>query len=439
MLKLFFLVTWRNLLRDKLTSFIQLFGLVIGLACFIVIQLYVEHQKSYNQLFTDAGKTYRVKLFRDENKPQTLTPLRLAEALASNFNGIEDATRVSATSVSIKHQQQMFSERVLFVDNNYFRFFDFELLEGDRMTALDAPDALILHEDMAVKYFASKTGVLGKRLMINGQWHQVTGVVKKTTMPHTMPLTMLVPMERFLSILPSVDWGEMWNFNATITFVKIPDEGSITGLESSVSDYYDMRAEGLSSFKSYRVEFGPLLDIYLDDQTTLSLTPPGSDMMVKVFSFISMLILLLACVNFTNLSTSAALKEGKNVGVRKALGASKLQLVSEYLLQAILFTFFATVLAVGVVMLCLPAFNMLMNAEITFTLTAALALQLSVLAAVVGVLAGLYPAFFLSNLEAAHVLKGLVSSSKAGVGIRQALIVFQFGIADLLVSRQSHC
>jgi len=431
--KLLFIVAWRNFCRDKLTSFIQLTGLIIGIASFIIIQFYVDHQKSYNTAFTDAKDIYRINLIRGENKPQTQTPLRLAKELTQNFSEVEDATRVSPSSVSVKHLQEVYSERALYADANYLEFFDFELIEGDVNTALDAPDSLLLHQDLAIKYFSSTVGVIGKRLTINGKEHQVTGVVKKSTIPTTMPLTMILPMENYYREFSRPEWIDAWNFNATRTYAKIRQPANINTLIQTVSDYYDSRAKGLSSFKSNRVIIQPLLDIYLDNTTTSSLTPPSSAVMVKVFSIISLMILLLACVNFTNLSTAAAMRRGKDVGVRKALGASKIQLITQYLSEAIILSALACMFALALVYLCLPAFNQLMTAEMVFNVSIAQSLQLLGLTLLVGVLAGSYPAFYLSNLSSAHVLKGLVSTSKSGVLLRQSLIILQFTIAAFLL------
>jgi len=431
--KLLFIVAWRNFCRDKLTSFIQLTGLIIGIASFIIIQFYVDHQKSYNTAFTDAKDIYRINLIRGENKPQTQTPLRLSKELTQNFSEVEDATRVSPSSVSVKHLQEVYSERALYADANYFDFFDFDLIEGDVNTALDAPDSLLLHQDLAIKYFSTTVGVIGKRLTINGKEHQVTGVVKKPTTPTTMPLTVILPMVNYYEGDPLADWIVAWNINATRTYVKIRQPANINTLTQTVSDYYDSRAKGLSSFKTNRVIIQPLLDIYLDNITTSSITPPSSAVMVKVFSIISLMILLLACVNFTNLSTAAAMRRGKDVGVRKALGASKIQLITQYLSEAVMLSAIACMLALALVYLCLPAFNQLMTAEMVFNVSIAQSLQLLGLTLLVGVLAGSYPAFYLSNLSPAHVLKGLVSTSKSGVLLRQSLIILQFTIAAFLL------
>ncbi|NQZ80129.1 MAG: ABC transporter permease [Colwellia sp.] len=433
MVNLLLIVAWRNFWRDKTTSFIQLSGLVIGLACFILIQLYVDNQKSYNSQFTDAQNIYRINLIRDESKPQAQTPLKLSQELTSNFQQIDDATRVASNGISVKHSQNIYAERGLFVDKNYFSFFDFELLEGDIHTALNAPDSLVLHEDMAIKYFSRSTGVLGNRLTINGKEHQITAVIKKNNTPHTMPLTLILPIESYFSLLPSEAWQTRWNYNATVTFAKIANKSSIENLTRAVSDYYDERAKGSSSFKTNRVVIEPLLNIYLNNVTTYSLIPPGSAVMVTVFDIVALMILLLACVNFTNLSTAAAMRRGKDVGVRKALGASKHQLITQYLLEAILLTSAATVISLLVVELFLPSFNILMNTEINLAYSSSLGLQLISLTLFVAIAAGSYPAFYLSNLSPAHVLKGLVSTSKTGNLLRQGLIILQFGIAAFLL------
>ncbi len=433
MVKLLLIVAWRNICRDKLTSIIQLSGLIIGIASFILIQLYVQHQQSYNTAFTDAEDIYRINLIRGENKPQAQVPLRLSRELTQNFSQIEDATRVAPSNVSVKHLQSVYSERVLYGDENYFEFFDFQLLEGDINTALNAPDSLVLHQDLAVKYFSTSIGVIGKRLTINGKEHQVTAVIKKPSIPTTMPLTMILPMVNFYAQITKPEWIDAWNFNATRTFAKIRQASAVSTLTTTVSDYYDSRAKGLSSFKTNRVNIQPLLDIYLDNTTTHTITPPSSKVMVTVFSIISLMILILACVNFTNLSTAAAMRRGKDVGVRKALGASKIQLVTQYLCESIILAAIASTFAVAVVIFCLPAFNQLMNVEILFDFSLIQGGQLLLLTLLVGILAGSYPAFYLSNLAPAHVLKGLMTTARSGVILRQSLIILQFGIAAFLL------
>jgi len=433
MLKLLFIVAWRNICRDKLTSFIQLSGLIIGIGCFILIQLYVDHQRSYNEFFTDAKDIYRIDLIRDEAKPQAATPLRLANELTQNFKEVQDATRVSTGTVSVKQEQSMYSEFSFFADENYFEFFDFELLEGDKLTALNAPDSLVLHADLALKYFNRTTGVLGERLTINGQEHQVTGVIKKTMAPTTMPVQMLVPTERFYELLPSPEWVVRWNFNSTVTYVKLIEEPKVDLLTANVSAYYQERAKGTSSYKNYRVNIEPLLDVYLYTESTYTLGATGSAVMVNVFGIISLMILILACVNFTNLSTASAMRRGKDVGVRKALGASKRQLVTQYIAESLLQSIVATFLAVLLVMLFLPSFNQLMNVDIEFVLSTQKWIQLSHLTLFVGVIAGSYPAFYLSNLSPALVLKGIINTSKSSTLIRQSLIVLQFSIATFLL------
>ena len=385
MIKLLLIVAWRNFCRDKLTSFIQLFGLSIGLCCFIITQQYVSHQQSFNALFSNAEQIYRINLIRDENKPQALTPIRLAQELNTNFEQIEDATHISVGSVSVKHQQSVFSERATFVGSNYFDFFDFELLAGDIETALNVPNSLVLYQDTAIKYFGTSQGVIGKMLEINQQQFQITAVIKKTTQPHTMPLNMIMPIKQFVALLPSPALENSWSFNATITFAKIIDQAAVPTLTNIASDYYQERTRGISSFNSNRVTFNKLTDIYLDNNVSRTLIPPGSKTMVQAFGIVSLLILILACVNFTNLATAAAIRKAKDVGVRKALGASKLQLIAQYLIEAVMISTIATLIALLLTILILPAFNLLMATEMTLVFNFSMMLQLCLLTVSVGV------------------------------------------------------
>lgn len=433
MLSLFLSSALRNFNRDKTTTGIQIVGLVIGIACFLIIQKYVAFQYSFNTQFTDAESTYRIDLIRDSNRPQTLTPLRLAEELKTNFSEVLDVTRISATSVSVKHGASVYSERPVFVDANYFSFFDFELIEGDIHTALNAPNSIVLHELQAEKYFGNSMGIIGNRLSVNGKDYQITAVIKDTQSPTTIPKTLLIPMEGFYDVLPNIEWTRQWNFNATITFAKLNENTDLKQLANRVSEYYDQRAEGLSSFKSYRVLFESLRTINLNNETTRPLVPASSLSMVQAFEVIALLILGLACINFTNLATAAALKRGKSVAVAKALGASKTHLISQYLFEALLLSFFAMCLALVVAFLVLPIFNGVMNVTVALSLDVKLILQLCALTVLIAFVSGSYPAFFLSSLSPTIVLKGLLESSKGGMLFRKVLIVAQFGVASFLL------
>ncbi|KNC65222.1 ABC transporter permease, partial [Pseudoalteromonas rubra] len=187
MINLLFTMTWRNMLRSKRTTVIQLLSLIIGLTCFMLIQLYVAHQHSFNSHFKDADNIYRINLLRDDNRPQTLTPLRLAEELTSNFPEIADTTRISVSTISVRNSSGVFSERALFVDENFFSFFDYSLIEGDVHTALLAPDKVVLHEAQALKYFSRSTQVIGEQLNINGKSYQVAAIIKYSAAPSTIP------------------------------------------------------------------------------------------------------------------------------------------------------------------------------------------------------------------------------------------------------------
>jgi len=433
MLKLFLTMAYRNLLRDRLTSAIQIIGLAIGISCFLLIQHYVAYELSFNSQFSHANEIYRVDLIRDENKPQALTPLRLSQELIDNFDDISDATRISAATISINVDASMYAERALFVDKNFFEFFDFPLIEGDTHTALNAPNSVILFQNLAHKYFGGTENVIGKTLTINGNEYLVTGVIKEANVPHTIPTTMLLPIKRYFDLLPNAQWISLWNFNATVTFAKVANSNLMTEVTQRVSEYYDKRAKGLSSYKSNRVQFEPLTNVHLNNQTSRSLVPPGSESMIVAFQIIGMLILFLACVNATSLGTVSAMRRGKDVGVRKAIGAGKLQLVCQYLIEAIMVTLMAAFIAIGLIKLCLPWFNQLMNVELTFVLNTNMLTELLLLVVIVGGAAGIYPAFYLSNMSTAMVLKGVIDTSKGSLLLRRGLIVIQFAITAFLL------
>ncbi|QPB83390.1 FtsX-like permease family protein [Pseudoalteromonas rubra] len=444
MISLLFTMTWRNMLRSKRTTVIQLLSLIIGLTCFMLIQLYVAHQHSFNSHFKDADNIYRINLLRDDNRPQTLTPLRLAEELTSNFPEITDTTRISVSTISVRNSSGVFAERALFVDENFFSFFDYSLIEGDVHTALQAPDKVVLHEAQARKYFSRSTQFIGEQLDINGKSYQVAAIIKYSAAPSTIPREIILPIQNYFQQLPNERWRTLWNFNATITFAKVTQATAIKSLTASISDYYQQRVEGLSSYKRYRVMLEPLLDVYLNATATRSLIPPGSREMVDTFVLISFMLLVLACINFTNLATATSLRRAREVGIKKALGASPNQLALHYLIESLFITLFALGAALALTAMLLGAFNQLMGSQIALTLSFKHILTLILTLLCVTLLAGGYPALFLSRMNAALVLKGVIDAGKGGVLFRRILMVIQFIIAMLLliastvVSHQMH-
>ncbi|MCO7191179.1 ABC transporter permease [Pseudoalteromonas sp. XMcav2-N-2] len=433
MISLLLTMTWRNMWRSKRTAVIQLLSLVIGLTCFMLIQLYVSHQHNFNAHFKNAENIYRINLIRDDNRPQTLTPLRLAEELTSNFPEVTEVTRISVSTISISNASGVFAERALFVDENFFSFFDYTLIEGDVHTALQAPDKVVMHEAQALKYFSRSTQVIGERLNINGKPYQVSAVIRYSGAPSTIPNEIILPIQNYFQQLPNERWQTLWNFNATITFAKITQATAIPSLTANISDYYQQRVEGLSSYKRYRVMFEPLLDVYLNATATRSLIPPGSQEMVNTFVLVSFMLLTLACINFTNLATAASLRRAREVGVKKALGASPSQLALHYLIESLFITLLALGAALALTALLLGAFNQLMGAQITLSLTFEHAFTLILTLLCVTLLAGGYPALFLSRMNAALVLKGVVDTGHGATLFRRILMVIQFIIATLLL------
>src|SRR5579863_3731718 len=457
MIKNFVKIAVRNLRKNKAFSFINIFGLAIGLTSFMLIASFVYNELNYDQYPAAAKNIYRVKLSTIGNGDVAVYPnvdFGVGPGIQKAFPEVISFARLSRSGPAfIQYDEKQFKEEHLaYADSNFLQLFSIPLLEGDLSNALTDPNSIVVSKSFAHKYFG-EVQALGKSLLVGKNMFKITGVFDK------IPENSHFHFDAFLSLstfhVPGLTWSNIGYF----TYLQLNDHVDPKKLEAKfpqlVAKYvvpeiqHDMGVslvEAQKSVSTFLFSLEPLRDIHLRSNTKYELEPNGDIHYVYIFGALAVFILLLACINFTNLSTASAAKRSREVGIRKVMGSLKKQLVFQFLTESVLLTFLATICAYVLVFLLLPYFNHISGKNILFSFFIGFK-SLSVillLCILVGVLAGIYPSFFLSSFNTIKVLKGSSSGGSGKNILRNGLVVFQFFvsitliIATIIVFQQLH-
>ena len=440
----YFKTAIRNLLRYKGYSFINISGLAIGLASFILIFLFVSDELSYESGHEHAENTYRLTcdyfLPNDggvENMAVIGTPL--GEVIKNDFPQVEYTTRIREFDdqmVERKSDKSRFYETLHFVDSTIFDVFTLPLIRGEAQTALTNPNSVVLSETMAMKYFGS-TDIIGEMLNFpdDSLLFQVTGVMEDIPSNTHLKMDILLSINKLTALGYYME--SWWSFN-TYTYIRFKPNTNIESFRSEVKDISRKYIKDQEDGSGYRQEYSiqPIKDIHLHSKLRGEMTTNNDIKTVYIFSIIGILILLVACINFMNLSTARSAGRAREVGLRKVVGAGRKQLVTQLLGESFIMTFISMVIAIGLTILVLPVINSLTNKTISTNLLFAPEM-LGVLFGImvlVGLLSGLYPAIFMSGFRPVDILKGSFTSTGKGNLLRKTLVVFQFATSIALIA-----
>ena len=437
MFKNYLKIAVRNLLKHKTYSFINLTGLAIGITCCVLMLLFIHEEFSYDRFHVNAERIYRVGnegRFGNEIWKGARTSHPLASALAAEFPEVQHAVRFYRLyQPLVQHGDKKFIEpRFFYADSTVFAVFTFPLINGDPRTALAQPYSLVLTQEMAQKYFGADDPI-GQTLAIAGAGDfQITGVLQNIPANSHLACDFLASYET-LRVQNNPNFGE-WNAIVTSTYILLSAQYQTADLEAKLPALvakYQTQSQGATQ----RLFLDPLLDLHLRSSFNSDLGTRGSMATIYLLAVIAAFILLIACINFMNLATARSLRRAREVGVRKVMGAQRLQLVRQFLGEAILLSFGAMLLAVPLVELLLPIFNQLVDKKLALDLSKNLSAA-GVFAAIgllVGVISGSYPAFALSAFQPAEVLKSQLQSRARGSRLRQTLVVVQFAISIIFI------
>ena len=448
MLKNYFKIAFRNLWKNKGFSAINIFGLAIGIATCLLITLYVVDELSYDRYNEKVDRIYRINVdlkFGGAEQKFAVSADPIGLTMMKDYPQVENFVRFRwyGPSVVKKGEQNIKEERIIYADSTLFDVFTLPLISGNPHTALKDPNTVVITESTARKYF-NTTDVIGKVLRFdNNTDFKVTGVMKD------MPKNSHFLYDFFISMSGSEESRRnVWlsfNFNTYILLRKDADQKSVEAKFTEMFNKYmwpqaqqlmNITEEDFKKSGNYlKFSLMPLKDIHLHSDRIAELAPNSDIQRVYIFSFIAILILLIACVNFMNLSTARSANRAKEVGIRKVLGTQRSNLIWQFLTESVVMSLISFVLAVGIVLLLMPFFNQLASKELTISPFEhpVLLPVLVAFAIFVGLLAGSYPAFYLSSFQPIKVLKGKLGSGFKSSYFRSALVIGQFAISIALI------
>jgi putative ABC transport system permease protein len=439
-------IAYRNFIRHKLYSFINVFGLATGLSICMIISLWVLRELSYDRFHENAHRIYRIEreLFRDNLYSRwPITGGYYKRALIDDYPEIVNAVRFWKRELAIKdyknvvHRQEMFA-----VDNSLFEIFDFGLEEGDEKTSLAEPKTVVLTRENALKYFGEGDAV-GKSLTFEWEGEQVdfkvTGILEEVPENSHIHFDMLISMANYKE-----DVYDSWRGNYLYTYVLVAENTLKHDLEEKLKTfvtqrlephYGDLLLQDRSIHEVLKMHLFPIRNIHLHPSANWEVEPGGNILSVYIFSCIAVLILIIACMNFVNLSTARASKRAKEVSLRKTVGAEKHQLRVQFIQESVLMAFVSLVLALVMSSLFIRAYNGIFTENLSLSLLLQLKNLIILVGATfaVGVLAGLYPAFYLTRFEPVEVMKGGPLSGSGKSVFRRNMVIIQFSISIILI------
>ncbi len=445
MLRNYFKIAWRNIVSNKVFSVINLLSLSTGITVCLMIFLFIINEFSVDNFHKNGKSIYRVmRGFENEGKDVAASYVsgRYAPALLNDFKGqITQAVRVNPTDELITAQNKSFVERkIIDVDANFFTFFSFPLLKGDPATVLLEPASVVLTEATAKKYFGSIDNAIGKIIETEKKLLlKVTGIAQDVPTNSHLYFDLVIPIERY-KVIPLENYKTPsfmteWIENAIYTYVQLAPTVSKEQVERNFPRFIDKHM-GLVMKESgfqFNLSLTPLREIYFEESAFDS-TKHGDKKVVYIFLSIAILILLVACINFMNLSTVRAMERSKEIGVRKVLGATKAHLVWQFIGESLLLTALSCVLSVVLLALVLPYYRQFLGYPLNLSVHALpIVLFLIGIIGVAGFLSGSYPAFVLAAFSPTQALKGKLRLGKRGISLRQMLVVVQFSISILLM------
>ncbi|MBC9794855.1 ABC transporter permease [Sinomicrobium weinanense] len=434
MIKNYFKITLRNLWKTKGYSFLNIFGLAVGIAAASLIFLWVEDELSYNKHIPDKENIYTVKsrqVYDGTTHVFGASQGLLAGAIEAEIPGIRHAVRSSwDTSLLFNLGDNNIYQTGRYVDPDFISVFALEFLEGDRQSALSDINNLVITASAAKRMFGNEPA-LGKQVRIdNDESYTVSGVVKDMPGNTSITFDWLIPFKNFER---GKAWLKNWGTNGILTLVQLQPQADLADVNGQLDEFVIRKTNGETTFSRnflYPMERWRLYDSFDRDGNEQE----GRIKYVRLFSIIAWVVLLIACINFMNLATARSEKRAREVGMRKVVGASKRSLISQFLGESVILATVSALLAIGLIYLSVGAFNNLVEKELTIDLFRPAHLMfLAGIVLVCGLISGSYPAFYLSSFNPVTTLKGVKQKSGATVFIRRGLVVLQYAASITLI------
>jgi putative ABC transport system permease protein len=438
MLKNYLKIAWRNLLRYKGISLINILGLSIGITCCILVSLFIIDERSYDKYHADAGRIYRVvKDFVNDDGtklPDATTPPAIAPAIQKDIPEIEKVVRFMpgwGSKFYVRNGEKRFIEENLYrADSSIFDVFTFQFLQGDPKSALKNPDAIVLTESIAKKYFGNENPI-GKTLEIN-TWgpKPVTAIIKDMPDNSHFKIDLLMPLVYRNNNGERLDINSDWGWYNYYTYMKLKPGTNIASVDKKIRDVFKKNEPENNNFFYSQAITG----IHLTSNLKWELRPNSDKVYIYIFGTVALFILLIACINYVNLTTARSTLRAREIGIRKVSGAIKKSLIAQFLAESVLITLIAAAIAILMAQLFLPAINTITGKNLSLVSEGNyILLAVLVFAILIGLIAGFYPALYLSSFEPIKVLKGERFSGLRKFSLRKVLVVTQFTISIALI------
>ena len=438
MLKNYILIVLRNIERYKGYSFINIFGLSLGLTFSVLLLLYINYEFSYDRYHHQARQIYRVAadaVIKDDYFSIAATPAPLGPILKQEFNEVIEFTRI----VDLKREMvvvgdnQFFENDFYYADPGVFKMFDFKLLSGDLYECLSEKDAIVISETLAEKYFGTAEAV-GKTIYFGGNRNplQVTGVLEDVRPnSHFVPAAFIsyrhLPAER------TNNWLNFGDYTYILLPRNYPSEQFLPKLEAVYLEYMDEMFYQFNSSASFFLQ--PLTDIHLYSKLQAEIRPGGEISYIYIFSAIALFMIIIASINYMNLATARSVKRAKEVGLRKLVGSYKVQLMKQFIVESVIFSTISMIVSLIAIKYLIGPFAAISGKAIDLSVLASPGIIIALLGVIllVGLLAGSYPAFYLSRLNTVEVLKGKLYGSLGNLSLRKMLVIIQFGLSSIML------
>jgi len=415
-------IAFRNLIKYKIYSFINIAGLAIGIACAVLIMLWVQYEMSYDKFHENADRLYRVVFTNDQKEFHGFwQPGPLAKYLEDNFPEIEQATSYSEMQWKLSFETKGFFSTGNFVDNNFFRMFSFPLEKGDPANVLTNPGSIVISKSLAQKMFGDNDPI-GKTLKLNDYpGLMVTGVFSDVPKTSHMQFDFVIPFTG------APEFMKMWDRKSVSTYVLINKNASFDDVNKKI---YGVMNKHNPAWKNILYLF-PLTDSHLYEPGGT-----GKILYIYIFSVFGFLVLIAACINFMNLSTARSEKRMKEIGIKKTIGSTRMELVKQFMLETLLLSFISSLISIALIELCLPYINSILNSQITMVYSESMLSILSGITILTGLIAGSYPAVYLSSFKPIQVLsgRGSLRGEYRSSFLRKILVIAQFSFSVFIIT-----
>jgi len=451
MIKNYLRSAWRNIARHKFISFINISGLTIGITCCLLILAYIINELSYDRYNEHADRIYRVtRIFYSRDGSENLHLSSIAPPfgplLKVAFPDIEKVTRVYPNGTTVlKYKEKMFNERNgVFADENFFNVFTVNVTKGNKKTALYDPYSVMITSEIARKYFGDEDPI-DKTIILDNTKHEfkVTGVFEPFPANAHMHPNILMS---FNTLKDSAVYGEKqletnYGNNSFYTYLLLPKNYNAETISKQLNYFLDKYVHmpgmppNIKISQTTKLTMQKLTDIHLKSHLDDEIEPAGSITRVYIFSIIALFILLIACINYMNLSTARSALRAKEIGVRKVIGAQRKEIIRQFLGESVLITWLALILGMILTWLLLPYINQLAHLNLAFSSLFRWDILIGILCLpfFLGLLSGLYPAIFMSSFRPVQVLKGVLKVGSGNISFRKILVVVQFSVSIILI------